>query len=63
LPIYATAYVIFVAIEFSLYESLLGQIEERCNGKGIVDYSLENVRALQAAHSRLLQALNVAWGT
>ena len=47
MPIYGGTYVTFIAIEFSLYEVMLRKIENQCEGKSLVGYSLERVKALK----------------
>ena len=50
MPYYGGTYVAFFAIEFALYETVLREIENRCQGKSalgtILDHTLEQVNLL-----------------
>ena len=57
MSIYGGTYITFIAIEFSLYESVLREIENRCEGQSLLSYSLENVKSLKLVHEAILQTL------
>ncbi len=46
MSIYGGTYVTFIAIEFSLYETCLREIETRCEGQSLFSHCLEHVRSL-----------------
>ena len=57
MSIYGGTYITFIAIEFSLYESVLREIENRCEGRSLLSYSLENVKSLKVVHEAILETL------
>jgi len=50
MSIYGGTYVTFIAIEFSLYETVLREIENKCEGKSIIGYSVEHIKTLRLVH-------------
>ena len=57
MSIYGGTYITFIAIEFSLYESVLREIENRCEGQSLLSYSVENIKSLRIVHEAILQTL------
>ena len=57
MSIYGGTYITFIAIEFSLYESVLREIENRCEGQSLLSYSVENVKSLRIVHEAIVQTL------
>ncbi len=57
MSIYGGTDVTSIAIEFSLYETVLREIETKCEGKSIIGYSLEHIKSLQLIHSVFMQTL------
>ena len=44
MSIYGGTYVTFIAIEFSLYETCLREIEQRCEGVSLLHHTLDHLR-------------------
>ena len=63
MSIYGGTYVTFIAIEFSLYETVLREIETKCEGKSIIGYSLEHIKSLKLIHSAFVQTLESLMAT
>ena len=61
MPYYGGTYVAFFAIEFALYETILREIEHRCEGKSALattfEYSLEQLNMLLKIGPEFLQEL------
>lgn len=57
MPLYGGTYITFIAIEFSLYETLLRQIETKCEGKSVLDYSIEQLKSLKMIRETFMQTL------
>ena len=47
MPFYGGTYVVFIAIEFALYETVLREIENRCEGKSVIGHTLAHFKQLQ----------------
>ena len=50
MSIYGGTYVTFIAIEFSLYETILRQIETICEDKSLLSFSLERIETIKQVH-------------
>ena len=55
MSIYGGTYVGFIALEFSLYETFLRQIETKCEGKSLIEYSIEHVSLVKLIYGTVLQ--------
>ena len=55
MSLYGGTFVTFIALEFSLYETLLRQIEAKCEGKSVLSHSIEQMNSLRVIQSTIVQ--------
>lgn len=53
MSIYGGTYVAFIALEFSLYETILRQIETKCEGQSLAAYSVEHVKSIKLIYDAI----------
>ena len=62
MSIYGGTYVTFIAIEFSLYETCLREIETRCEGESLIQHLMSQVSSIDLVHSYVIMPMRELMG-